>query len=377
MAQLRDIIKEDCWMTSEILQRPLKKQKEIEFHKPTLSREDLKGVLECLVDEHLSSGEIVERFEKSFCHTFKFKHAISANSLTSAYHLSLLGLGVGPGDAVILSSFAPISALDAIFLLRAKPVLVDLGKNSFHPDVEEFNRKRTASGAKVAIFDHTFGSLINISKYELGDTIAIEDYSEAIGATSELISVSKQSVVSICGLNSENMITTGNGAMITTSDTNLSNQMKSLKSGVSFRRNLGEPKFDYSLIDYQAALGIEQLSKLGVILERQKKIAVAYLQAVQNSRLETYFANPAEDTFHRFPIVVSSQGYEEVERYFKSIHIGTKRTIGEPLHNVLEESKQDFPNAERLFQRGHCIPVYPNLTKDNVQRIATAIRRIY
>jgi perosamine synthetase len=364
-------------MTAEILQRPLKKQKEIEFHKPTLSREDLKGVLECLVDEHLSSGEIVERFEKSFCHTFKFKQSISANSLTSAYHLALLALGVGPGDSVLLSSFSPIAALDAIFLLKAKPVLVDLGRNSFHPDIDEFKRKRVESNAKVAIFDHTFGSLINISKYELGETLALEDYSEAIGATSELIPVSKQSVVSICGLSSENMITTGNGAMITTSDSQFGNQIRSLKSGVTSKRNLGEPKFDYSLIDYQAALGIEQLSKLGVILERQKKIALAYLQAVQNSRLETYFSNPTEDTFHRFPILVTNQGYDEVQRYFKSIHIGTKRTIDEPLHNVLEENKLDYPNAERLFQRGHCIPVYPNLTKDNVQRIATAIRRIY
>ncbi|MDZ4725516.1 MAG: DegT/DnrJ/EryC1/StrS aminotransferase family protein [Leptospira sp.] len=364
-------------MSTETLQRPLKKQKEIEFHKPTLSREDLKGVLECLVDEHLSSGEIVERFEKSFCHTFKFKQSISTNSLTSAYHLGLLGLGVQSGDHVILSSFAPIAALDAIFLLRAKPVLVDLGKNSFHPDIESFNKKRNETQAKVAIFDHTFGSLINIAKYELGETKVIEDYSEAIGAVSEVIPVSRQSNLSICGLNAENMITTGNGAMITTSDTNLAQVIRSLKSGVSSKRTLGEPKFDYSLVDYQAALGIEQLSKLGVILERQKKIALAYMQAVQNSRLETYFSNPTEDTFHRFPIIISNQGYEEVQRYFKSIHIGTKRTIEEPLHSVLEENKQDYPNAERLFQRGHCIPVYPNLTKDNVQRIATAIRRIY
>ncbi|WP_411823597.1 DegT/DnrJ/EryC1/StrS family aminotransferase [Leptospira sp. 'Mane'] len=364
-------------MSTETLQRPLKKQKEIEFHKPTLSREDLKGVLECLVDEHLSSGEIVDRFEKSFSHTFKFKSSVSTNSLTSAYHLSLLALGVEAGDSVILSSFSPVAALDAIFLIKAKPVLVDLGKNSFHPDVEQFGKKREESGAKVAIFDHSFGSIINISKYTLGETMVLEDYSEVIGATSETIAIGKQGKASLCGLSAENMITTGNGAMISTNDTVLAGNIRSLKTGNSSKRILGEPKFEYSLIDYQAALGIEQLSKLGVIVERKKKIAQAYLQAVQNSRLETYFASPNEDSFHRFPIIVSNQGYEEVERYFKSIHIGTQRTIEEPLHQILEENKSDFPNAERLFQRGHCIPVYPNLTKDNVQRIATAIRRIY
>lgn len=364
-------------MSAETIQRPIRKEKEIEFFKPTLSREDLKGVLECLVDEHLASGQIVERFEKTFCHTFKTKYSVSTNSLTSAYHIVLLALGVKAGDPVLLSSFSPVSALDAIFLIQAKPVLVDLKKNSFHPDPEEFLKKKNESDAKFAIFHHNFGSLLNLGDYQTEGLEVIEDFSEAIGATSDSILVGRQSKVSICGLSAENMITTGNGAMILTGDLSLSNVLKSWKSGPSSKRNLGEPKFDYSLVDYQAALGIEQLSKLGVILERKKKIATAYMQAVQNSRLETYFQNPAEDTFQRFPILVSGQGYEEILRYFKSIHIGTQRTIEEPLHRVLEENPSEYPNAERLFQRGHCIPIYPNLTKDNVQRIATAIRRIY
>lgn len=364
-------------MSAETIQRPIRKEKEIEFYKPTLSREDLKGVLECLVDEHLASGQIVERFEKTFCHTFKTKYSVSTNSLTSAYHLVLLALGVKAGDSVLLSSFAPISALDAIFLIQAKPVLVDLKKNSFHPDPEEFLKKKTEFDIKYAIFHHNFGCLVNLSQYQTEGMDVIEDFTEAIGASSETILVGRQSKVSICGLSAENMITTGNGAMILTQDQTVCQSIKSWKTGASNKRNPGEPKFDYNLVDYQAALGIEQLSKLGVILERKKKIATAYLQAVQNSRLETYFESPQEDTFQRFPILVSGQGYEEILRYFKSIHIGTQRTTDEPLHRVLEENPLEYPNAERLFQRGHCIPIYPNLTKDNVQRIATAIRRIY
>ncbi|MCW7473635.1 DegT/DnrJ/EryC1/StrS aminotransferase family protein [Leptospira levettii] len=364
-------------MSTETIQRPIRKEKNIEFFKPTLSREDLKGVLECLVEEHLSTGEIVERFEKTFCHTFKIKYAISSNSLTSAYHLALLALGVKAGDSVLLSSYSPISALDAIFLIQAKPVIVDLKRNSFHPCPEEFLRKKNESGAKFALFDHSFGSLIRITDYSIEGLEVIEDFTEAIGATSETITVGKQTKIAICGLSAENIITTGNGAMIITAESQLANVVKSYKSGTSAKRNFGEPKYDYNLVDYQAALGIEQLSKLGVILERKKKIASAYLQAVQNSRLETFFQNPNEDTFQRFPIVVSGQNYEEIQRYFKSIHIGTQRTVEEPLHRVLEENHLEYPNAERLFQRGHCIPIYPNLTKDNVQRIATAIRRIY
>ncbi|MDF3820022.1 DegT/DnrJ/EryC1/StrS aminotransferase family protein [Leptospira sp. 96542] len=364
-------------MTAETIQRPLRKEKEIEFFKPTLSREDLKGVLECLVEEHLACGEIVARFEKSFCHTFKSKYSISTNSLASAYHLALLSLGVKPGDRILLSSFAPIAALDAIFLVQAKPVLVDLKRNSFHPDPEEFLRKKNESEARFAFFDHSFGSLVSIANYNTEGLEVVEDFTEAIGANSDTIACGRQTKVAICGLSAENMITTGNGAMIVTNDSNIANTIKSWKAGHSSKRTFGEAKYDYNLVDYQAALGIEQLSKLGVILERKKKIAMAYMQAVQNSRLETYFQNPNEDTFQRFPILVSSQNSDEIQRYFKSIHIGIQKTTEEPLHRVLEENHLEYPNAERLYQRGHCIPIYPNLTKDNVQRIATAIRRIY
>ncbi|MCU0823593.1 MAG: DegT/DnrJ/EryC1/StrS family aminotransferase, partial [Leptospira sp.] len=220
-------------MSAETIQRPIRKEKEIEFYKPTLSREDLKGVLECLVDEHLASGQIVERFEKTFCHTFKTKYSVSTNSLTSAYHLVLLALGVKAGDSVLLSSFAPISALDAIFLIQAKPVLVDLKKNSFHPDPEEFLKKKTEFDIKYAIFHHNFGCLVNLSQYQTEGMDVIEDFTEAIGASSETILVGRQSKVSICGLSAENMITTGNGAMILTQDQTVCQSIKSWKTGAS------------------------------------------------------------------------------------------------------------------------------------------------
>ena len=103
-------------------------------NKPTLSKEELVTVLDCLVDDMLSSGVITDRFEKDFKSTFKLRNVISANSLTSAYHLALLALGVTDNDPVLLSTYAPHAALDAILMLRAKPVLVDLGKSSFHMD---------------------------------------------------------------------------------------------------------------------------------------------------------------------------------------------------------------------------------------------------
>lgn len=370
--------KKESWMALDILERSKKKNLAIDYLKPTLSREDLKGVLECLVEDNLSTGGMVEKFEKNFASTFKFKNVLSLNSLASAYHCALKVLDVQEGDFVLLSDISPVAALDAIYLLKAKPILVDIGKNSFHMDVESFLSKVQEFKPKVAVIDHSFGCLVDAKNYQVPEgTSLLEDFSEAIGASSESIPVGKQGKISIASLHVESIITTGNGAMIVTADTELALKMKSMISGRTKTRIQDEPKYDYNLIDYQAALGIEQLSKLGVLLERKRKIAQSYLQAVNGSRIETYFKNPEEDTFTRFPVVVASGNYDETKRYFDSIHIETMRTIEEPIHSILEWDRSDYPNAERLFQRGHCIPVYPNLTKDNVQRIATAIRRIY
>nr|PJZ94044.1 pyridoxal phosphate-dependent aminotransferase [Leptospira ellisii] len=362
---------------TEILEKNPKKKTEIEFHKPTLSREDLKTVLECLVEDHLTTGNVTTRFEKVFGSTFRFKHVISSNQLASAYHLSLLALDIQPGDKIALSTFAPVSALDAIFLLKAVPVVIDLDKNSFHMSPEGLTTALENHSIKTIILDHSFGSVVDFKRYDFRGIPVIEDISEVLGAQSETFTPGKQGNIAVCGLSVDQMITTGNGAMIVTDQETLSKKIRAMKAGKEpYQRKEGQAKLDYNLIDYQAALGIEQLSKIGIILERKRKIAQVYLQSISGTSVSTWYGDPNLDTFNRF-IIIAPGAYEQVERYFRSLQIGTQRAGEEPLHHILELSNAEFPNGERLFQRGHCIPVYPNLTKDNIQRISQAIRRIY
>ncbi|MCB1159567.1 MAG: DegT/DnrJ/EryC1/StrS aminotransferase family protein, partial [Leptospiraceae bacterium] len=272
---------------------PSSKNHRIEYDKPTISKGELKTVLECLVEDQLYTGSIVERFEKEFRSTFQFKYSLSVNSLFAAYHLSLLALGVKAGDRVLLSSFAPLQALDALFLIGAEPVPLELGKSSFHPSPEDLQKKIKEKEPKAIILDHTFGCLLNFKNYDLANIPVIEDYSEALGADLEEIPVGKQGTLSICGLAENHVITTGNGAMISSNDANLHNFMKNLRFNPTAPRKDRSPRFEYNLIDYQAAMGIEQLSKLGLIIERKKKIAQVYLQAVMAASHETYFQKAA------------------------------------------------------------------------------------
>lgn len=353
-------------------------KKSIEFHKPTLTKEELATVLDCLVDDLMDTGVIVEKFEKDFKSTFGLRNVISTNSLFSAYHLALLALGLERGDKALLSSFAPATAFYVLQMLGLEPVIVDLGRSSYHMDPENFAKQVREHSPKVILVDHCFGCLFDVKKYETGEIPIIEDYSEAIGADSEEIAVGKQGLISICGLASNHVITTGNGALLVTSNDSIAESIRSYKISKKYdpKKKPSPLRFDYNLLDFQAAIGIEQITKLGIIIERKKKIAQVYLQAVLSGGHESFFKRASEDQFNRFPILFN-KNYDEVDRYFKSLQIGTERTIQEPLHRVLGLATQDFPNAERLFQRGHCLPIYPNLTKDNVSRIANSIKALY
>ncbi|EMP08317.1 DegT/DnrJ/EryC1/StrS aminotransferase family protein [Leptospira interrogans serovar Pyrogenes str. 200701872] len=232
----------------------------------------MKTVLECLVEDHLTTGNVTTRFEKAFASTFRYKQVISTNHLTSAYHLSLLALDVQAGDKVALSTFASVSALDAIFLLKATPVVIDLDKNSFHLNSEELTQKLADSSIKAIILDHSFGSVVDARRYDFKGIPVIEDISEVLGAQSATFIPGKQGSLAVCGLSVDQMITTGNGAMIITDQEPLAKKIRAMKTGKEpYQRKEGQPKLDYNLIDYQAALGIEQLSKIGIILERKEK----------------------------------------------------------------------------------------------------------
>lgn len=361
-----------------IAEKLTSKNQNIEFNRPTFSKEELETVLDCLVEDLIYSGIMVERFEKEFKSTFKFKNLTTTNSLASAYHLAFLALEISEGDKVVISSFAPHAVFDIILLLKAKPITLDLEKSSFHVNKNELSKAIQDENPKLICLDHSFGCILDFKKYfEEEITIPIiEDFSEVLGADPENVKIGKQGRIGICGMSPNHVITTGNGAVLVSSDDSIIEKIKNYKTSSKEKRTSIEPKFDYNLLDFQAAIGVEQISKLGLLIERKKKIAQIYLQSVLSSSHETFFKNAAEDQFNRFPILINKPN-EEVQNYFKSLQIGIEKTSKQPIHRILELENSKFQNAERLFQRGVLVPIYPNLTKDNVTRITKSIKGIY
>ncbi len=355
------------------------KNKPIEVNRPTLTKQELESVLDCLIQDQLGSGEIARKFEKTFASAFNFRHACAVNALTSAYHLSLLALGVGPGQRVLMSSVAPVAACDAVRYTGAEVLLVDIDRDSFHPSaaaVEQILEKEKSSRdayPSVFIMDHSFGSVSPLPPDMFRDRgiKIIEDFTGLVGSQDDSFTPGNAGHLSVCGLSDQDIITTGNGAVIVTQDSKLHSKLISLRYGG--KRTPGAAAYDYRLPDFHAAMGLDQLTHISAIITRRKKIGIKYLETIRQTSHSTCFRRGGLDAYLRFPVIIN-KSKEETLRYFSSLHIGVRETMEMPLHHLLEYPRLEFPNAERLYQKSVCIPLYPNLTANNVERICSSLK---
>ncbi len=363
----------------------------IEAHRPTLSKRELESVLNCLVADQLGQGQITRRFERSFGTTFGFPHALALHSRTAAYHMALMGLEVGSEDHVILSPLSSESACDAARYVGASVHLIDVEKESFHPSQEKVlslfkstneqikgeNSSQSNSTQKIVyIADHCFGSPIpyNLKKLRDAGLLLIEDFTGLVGSDKEGSFFGKTGDYGICGLSEYDLVTTGNGALLVTADAQLYKNVNTLRYGAKRETNvLG---YDYRLGDFQTAMGLVQLSHLGVTLAQRKKIGCHYLKVLQKTKHKSYFKEASVDAYLRFPVYIRKEA-AEVRRYFNSLQITISPVLeGLPLHHLLGKAPLEFPNAERLFRRCICLPLYPNLGSASIERISSAIRAL-
>ncbi len=358
-----------------------KKNKPIEASKPTLSRQELESVLDCLIHDRLGSGDITRKLEKSFASTFHYKHVLAVNSLSAGYHLAFLALGVGKDDTVLMSAVSPVAACDAARYVGADVRLIDLDRNSFHPSNENLQallekmENETGKLPSVYILDHSFGSVspVETASLKAKGIRIIEDFTGLVGSDEDGVVFGNTGHIALCGLSEQDIITTGNGAILVTSDPKLQGRLSSMRYGGKRVPEL--PAYDYRLEDFQSAMGLDQISHLGLILPRRKKIGQKYMETLRLTPHESYFRRPAIDAYLKFPVVINKNG-DEVKRYFASLQIGVMSAVETPLHHLLGLPRMEYPNTERLYQKGIAIPIYPNLTANNVERICSSLRGI-
>ncbi len=374
---------------------------EIPLSRPDIGPLEEELVLEVLRSKRLSMGPFVEQFESLVAARVKRQHAVAVNSGTSALHLVMEGLGIGPGDEVITTPFSFIASSNAILFVGAKPVFVDICPRTMNMDPAKLAAAITPK-TKAVIAVETFGNPAHMDAYESicqrHEIAMIEDCCEALGTTYKGRPCGSFGRVGVFGFYPNKQITTGEGGMIVTDDHRLAELCRSM-------RNQGRPMgwrpphsshapgagggvggtatgswlrherlgYNYRLDELSAALGVAQMRRLDVILKKRHAAAELYfsrLSAHKDLILPTIDPETVMSWFVFVVRLATNYSLEERDRmiaglrkhdigagdYFPCIHL-------QPFYQEQFGFERGmFPIAEKLSERTLALPFYNDMT---------------
>jgi perosamine synthetase len=368
---------------------------------PDITEAEIAAVTAVLRTPHLSLGPELAAFETSFAEYHDVPHAIAVSSGTAGLHMALLALDIGPGDEVIVPSFAFIAVANAVLHVRATPVFADIDPvtlNLTPSTVEPLITPRT----RAILVVHTFGIPADMHTFRALATrhnlVIIEDACEAIGAEFDQRRVGAFGDLSVFGFYPNKQITTGEGGAILAHTQTHADRLRSLRNQgrVANPADILESQkaddwlhhpdigFNYRLSDIACALGRVQLSRIGEILALRRAAAERYhslLADIPGIELPPLRLPGCTISWFVFVVrlpqianrpaiqaLLSEQGISTAP-YFAPIH-------QQPAwRNLIVQSRLHLPITESIGSRTLALPFFTRITPSQQKRVAVALRR--
>jgi UDP-4-amino-4,6-dideoxy-N-acetyl-beta-L-altrosamine transaminase len=375
------------------------KRKILSYFQPSIGKEEIKEVVNTLKSGWLTMGPKTLEFEELITKYTQAKNAIAVNSCTAALHLSLIVLGIKKDDEVITSPFTFASTGNVIVQVGAKPVFVDIKRDTFNIDPEKI-KKAITSKTKAIIPIHYAGqpcdmkAIMKIAKdYSL---FVIEDAAHAIGAKYKRKKIGTLGTTTCFSFYVTKNMTTGEGGIITTNDDKLAEKLRILRlHGISkdaWKRytkkgswyyEIEECGWKYNMTDIQAALGIHQIKKLNKFIETRRKYARMYNKELKRigGIITPYEKSNIKHVYYLYPILLENYDRDKFIKKMAEKGIGCSvHFIPLHLHPFYKKKfsfkKGDFPNAEWVYEREVSLPLYPKMSKRDIYQVINTIKKI-
>ncbi|MFN4132669.1 MAG: DegT/DnrJ/EryC1/StrS family aminotransferase, partial [Caldimicrobium sp.] len=346
------------------------------------------GLREIFKSMKILNGPYLQSFEKAWADYLGVKFAYGCSCGTSALIMALLALGIGRGDEVLVQANAFIADFEAIYFSGAEPVFVEVDPNTFGPDLEDLKRKIT-SKTKALILVHMYGypnEMEEILEICRGAGIyLVEDASHAHGAEYKGKKVGTFGDIGCfsCGP-VKNLNALGDAGVIVTNNEELAFKIKYYRVHGQVEKNFSHfPGFNSRLDEIQALILLTKLKRLEEKNEKRREIAKYYTQELKD--LPDIYLPPLDppykkSVYHRFVIGTSKR--DELASFLKEKGIGTGLYYPYPLHK--QKAYLDtygkawsLPKAEKLAQELLAIPIYPELTQEELKYIVTSIKEFF
>jgi perosamine synthetase len=353
---------------------------------PSIGERELQYVTECVVSGWISSsGPFVSRFEDLFARFCGTKHAIATSNGTTALHLAMCAIGVGPGDEVIVPALTFIATANAVTYTGATPVFVDSDPETWTIDpnaVEAAVTPRTRAIVPVHLYGHPadMDPLLDVARRHR--LVVIEDAAEAHGALYKGKPVGSMGHMGIFSFYGNKIVTTGEGGMVVTNDADRAKTMQLLRDhGMSPDRRYWHTVlgYNYRLTSLQAALGVAQMERIDSIIDARLQLAEKYrkgLSHVQGITLPVC-APWARNVYWLYSVIIDPKIYgrsrDELMKALKECDIDT-RPLFPPMHQQpIYDTGQHLPVSERLSANGLSLPSAANLRDEQIAQICKEI----
>ena len=383
--------------------------REIPYGRQSISEEDIQAVVEVLKSDFITQGPVVPTFETavaSYCGT---QHAVAVNSGTSALHIACLALGVGKGDVVWTTPTTFVASANCALYCGAQIDFVDIDSRTYNLSVERLAEKlghaeKSGKLPKVVIAVHLCGQPCDMAgiqalSQQYGFKI-IEDASHAIGGKyhGEPIGNCRYSDISVFSFHPVKIITTGEGGMALTNNTQLAKQLRLLRShGITSDVADMHPQppeeiwnyqqiglgFNYRMTDILAALGLSQLQRLDEFVAKRHIIAKRYDQMLSSLPVITPWQHAdGYSGFHLYVIRLKlgqinkthRQVYEALRASGILVNLHYIPVYRQPYYANLGFEAGYCPEAEQYYAEAISLPIYPGLTETEQDQVVAALK---
>lgn len=357
---------------------------------PLIGAEELRNVVEAVKSGWVSSkGKFISEFEQGFAEYVGVDHAVATANGTVSLHLILSALGIGKGDEVIVPSLTFIATANSVRYCNANPVFVDSDPNYWCINPEKIEEKITEK-TKAIIPVHLYGHPCDMDRINKiareYDLFVLEDAAEAHGAEYKSRKVGSLGDASSFSFYGNKIMTTGEGGMALTRDSKLADRMRLLRDhGMSPNKRYWHEVvgYNYRMTNLQAAIGLAQLEKIRVLVDRRRDIANSYrerLEPLQRKGLLELHpeASWSKCVFWLYSILVTENTpltRDGLSRSLLENGVET-RPFFTPVHTMPPYFIKQGPKcAEDLSGRGLCLPSSATLENEDLDFIVTLILR--
>jgi len=379
--------------------------KKIPYNKQKIYKEDIKSLIKVLKSDYLTQGPLIKQFEKKISDFVGSKYSCATNSATSALHVSCLSLNLKPGDELWTVPNSFVASSNCGLYCGAKIDFVDINKDNFIIDVDKLEKKLTKKVPKILVTVHLGGQPPQQEKiWKLAKKykfFVIEDASHSLGASRgrEKVGSCKWSDITVFSFHPVKMITTGEGGIATTNNSEIFNSLKMfINHGITRERNRLRKKnlgfwyyeqqylgFNYRMNELSAALGISQLKKLKYFVKKRNDLAKNYKKLLKDVPVKVQkIIDRNTSSYHLFIVLLDIKNIKRnynyifnllrkkgvmINLHYRPIHL-------QPYYKKIGFKQGDFPIAEDYGRSAISLPLYIDLSLNEQKKIIGILKSI-